>query len=206
MSDKKYSAAQTLKICLFFILIGPLVGLSQTSSANTSPATGINEEETGVRNFAGLRFGIGLSLTVNDGKRNQVQAAEIVSGTTRVTFDRNRTARIMLESHYFFTPMPEKGHLFNIANGDWGIGPFVAVQPGSEEIIDAIGAGFMIGFKRAGSKGDSWNFGVGLVVDPNVQVLGDGFIENAVPPEGESQVRFKQTSATSMLLLTSFSF
>lgn len=179
----------------------------ETKDTATSSLATPSADSQGLRTFAGLRFGVGLSLTINRDSRSQIKTAEIVSGITRVSFEQNNEARIMLESHYFFTPKLKNDGLFGVRTGNWGIGPFVAVQPGSDEIIDAIGAGFMIGFRRDGSdQPSSWNFGVGAIVDPNVTVLGDGFTENAAPPENETQVRLKQTSQRGIVLLTSFSF
>ncbi|MCI5120819.1 MAG: hypothetical protein D3908_06445 [Candidatus Electrothrix sp. AUS4] len=91
--------------------------------------------------------------------------------------------------------------------GDWGIGPFVALQTGSEDLIEYIGAGIMIGFKRndASSK-ESFNIGLGVVVDPSAQILGDGIVENQPLPEGETAVRYKETSQVGLLALVSYAF
>ena len=121
--------------------------------------------------FAGLDLGVGLSLTLDLGDNDRVDDAEIVDGIVRVSDENNARARIMLESHYFF---PGKGSFFGIVQeGNWGIGPFIAVQPGSDDIIDAIRGGLMLGFRRADNGNSSWNFGLGVVVDPNVKILGN---------------------------------
>jgi len=52
----------------------------------------------------------------------------------------------------------------------------------------------------------SWNFGVGLRVDPRTQVLGDGIIVNQALPPGETAIRFKKEPRAGIILLTSFSF
>jgi len=112
----------------------------------------------GGREFAGINFGVGVSLTVDTGNNDRVESASLdQAGIVRVSRDQNDIARIMLETHYFFQP---KNKLFGIVDGH---GPFVALQPGTDEIIEAIGLGWMVGFKRgeAGTN-DSWNFGVGL--------------------------------------------
>ena len=84
--------------------------------------------------------------------------------------------------------------------------PFVALQPGTEEVIEAIGLGLMVGFRRATDSANSWNVGVGYVVDPNVDVLGDGFFANQAPPGNETAVRLKETSQQGIFLLFSFAF
>jgi len=108
----------------------------------------------------------------------------------------------MLESHYLF----QGDH--DIKGKPWGWGPFVAIQPGTDETIDAIGLGMMVSFKRKSEADDSssWNLGVAAVVDPSVKVLGDGINENRPLPAGETQIRFKETSQWGVLVMTSFSF
>ncbi|MFS0772250.1 hypothetical protein [Sphingomonas sp. 1P08PE] len=159
------------------------------------PAPG-GQDSDGPGSFAGLKLGVGLSLTIDIGDRDRVSEAQLVDRTVRVTDQDNGRARIMLESHYFFKPG---------SRDDRGIGPFIAIQPGSGEIIDAIGAGLMFGFRREKST-QSFNIGVGLVFDPNTRILGDGFVANQPAPDGETEVRYRETLQTGVLLLTSFSF
>lgn len=163
------------------------------------------------REFAGLNFGVGLSLTHDLGGNDRVDSASVVNGIVRVDNEDNDIARIMLESHYFFTPKRPFWFNSNIVESQWGWGPFVALQPGTNEIIEAIGLGVMFGFKRKkdenGEKDtSSWNIGLGLVVDPNVKVLGDGIEENKPLPSGETEVRFKEKSQWGALIISSFSF
>lgn len=153
--------------------------------------------------FAGLKLGVGLSLTIDLGDNDRIEEAAIVDGIVRVSDENNSRARIMLESHYFFTG--NKRFLGSSA-GNWGIGPFIAVQPGSDEIIEAIGGGVMVGFRRAGDSNSSWNLGLGIVVDPDVRILGDGFTANQPPPGSETDIRFKEKSQAGLLIISSFSF
>lgn len=70
----------------------------------------------------------------------------------------------------------------------------------------------MIGFKRssivaqdlARDRGDSFNIGIGVMVNPNAQVLGDGVQKNQVLPTGETAVRLRKT--TEMGYLVTFSY
>ena len=160
----------------------------------------------GQREFAGLSFGVGISVTIDTGEHARVRSADIVDGVVRVDSEQNKIARVMLESHYFF--LSEKTRLFGIVPPErWGLGPFIALQPGTDEIIEAVALGVMVGFRRAGTdSGSSWNLGLGWVTDPNVQILGDGFVANEAPPGNETEVRYKQTSQDGIVLLVSFSF
>jgi hypothetical protein len=127
----------------------------------------------------------------------------------------NASARFMLEAHYFFTPSGKPlfgSNLLGATNTnkklEWGWGPFVALQPGSDDIIDAIAAGLMIGFKRSDDPSDdaSWNLGVGVVVDPNSQILGSGLVEDEPLPDGETEVRFREEEQVGILFLFSTKF
>ena len=115
----------------------------------------------------------------------------------------------MLESHYFFKPERDFARGL-VKRGQWGMGPFVAIQPGTDEIIEAFALGWMWGFKRVENPAipdnSSWNIGVGAVVDPNVRILGAGFDRNMPPPGSETQVRFREKAQLGVLVLVSFSF
>jgi len=153
------------------------------------------------REFGGLQFGVGISLTHDLGGHDRVVSASVVNGIVRVTEERNDIARIMLESHYFFTYTKNPNRI-------WGHGPFIAIQPGSNEIVESIAFGWMFGIKRAegGADTSSWNIGFGAVVDPSVQVLGDGIEKNQPLPPGETEVRYKKESQWGVLIISSFTF
>jgi hypothetical protein len=161
----------------------------------------------GNRAFAGLELGVGLSFTIDRGRRDRIGSAMLVNDVVRVDDQNNNRARVMLESHYFFTPGVGGNNPDDPTEtpARWGFGPFVAIQPGSEEVIEAIGMGVMIGLRR-GDTGQSFNLGIGYVVDPNTRVLGDGLEANVPLPPGETDIRYKETAQSGVLILTSFSF
>lgn len=164
---------------------------------------------SGTQKFGGLEFGIGISFTMDFGWNDRVAEAELVNGIVRVRDENNGIARIMLESHYLF-PQQRRGP-FGVGAGEWGHGPFVALQPGTNNIIEAIGIGWMMGFRRplpVGEQdtGQSFNIGLGIVVDPNTRILGDGIVANQPLPEGETSIRYKEEMQGGFLALVSFSF
>ena len=163
--------------------------------------------EAGNKAFAGLELGVGLSFTIDRGERDRIGNAVLVNGLVRVDDQNNNRARVMLESHYFFTPGVGGNNRDDptVKPARWGIGPFVAIQPGSDEVIEAIGMGVMIGLRR-GDSGQSFNLGFGYVVDPNTRVLGDGLTADAPLPPGETDIRYKETAQSGILILSSFSF
>lgn len=161
-------------------------------------------ERQAAEDFGKLGFGAGLSLTIDLGTKDRIAEAQIVKGIVRVTDQNNAIARLLLETHYLFKPAGTGP--FGLAEKMWGVGPFVAVQPGEDRIIEALGFGLMIAFRREETKTDSFNIGVGFMIDPNTRVLGDGFVANAAPPSGEEEVRYRETSQKGLMLMTSFSF
>ena len=237
---------------LFLITASQIfLGVCREASAQNTPPPVPKEN---IAEFAGIKFGVGLSLTVDLGKNERVSDAEVVNGIVRVEKESDTVARLMLEMHYFFTPCFGKkyrdkdgnlidryGHLLatnvskekgkeeyvytalseervtkdkppydctrfiGLEQGQYAIGPFIAIQPGTNEIIEAIGGGFMLGLRRKEGLG-SFNLGLGFVVDPSVQVLGSGIKENQPLPQGETQIRFKEKTQAGLLIIGSFSW
>ncbi len=186
---------------------------------NSAPPPGEPAKQT----YGGLSFGVGIGLTVS-GKRDRVAAASIDSSNiVRVTQTDNAIAGIILESHYFFTPAHD---FFGVPKGAWGHGPFVAIQAdtgGNSSTIAAYALGWMIGLREPQWRFDgvddkkrpdwtatysniSWNFGVGVRIDPRAQILGDGFVANQPPPAGATQVQLKQVPRYGLMILSSFGF
>jgi hypothetical protein len=110
----------------------------------------------------------------------------------------------MLESHYFF--LPNHSFFDAVPEKEWGFGPFIALQPGTDNIVDAASAGLMIGFRRGKDSSESFNIGLGVVVDPNSRILGEGLVANQPLPSGETDVRYEQKAKYGFIVLTSFSF
>lgn len=175
-----------------------------------------NPPNGGDSHFAGMGFGVAIGVVSKAGKRDVIQSATLdPNGIVRVDSDANTTANLILEGHYFFTP--EKRFIpqaFDAAPRNWGHGPFIAVQPGTQNIIEAVGIGWMLGFKRANivakdtapNRGDSFNLGLGIMVNPNAQVLGDGITKNQALPAGETAVRLKTTTEMGWLFVFSYTF
>jgi hypothetical protein len=142
----------------------------------------------------------------------------------------------VLESHYFFPGTssglyfrPPGGctKSDNTANPnctEWAWGPFIAIEVGDGTTaptssttgsIAAFALGMMVGLHHptVDSTGhvvpndkSSWNFGIGLRVDPAAQVLGAGFVANQPPPPNETVVRYQKEPRAGVMLLSSFSF
>lgn len=148
--------------------------------------------------FKGINFGLGVGV-VGIPSNRLANNPQVVNGVVRVDDQSNLSASILLESHYFFAEAdtPRFGH-----------GPFVAIRSGGSDnqIIDAIGLGYMLGFRYSDTSNSSWNIGAGISVNPSAQVLGDGITKNAPLPAGETEVRTQQMSLLGFMVLASFSW
>ncbi len=183
------------------------------------------EASSGKRNFGGIDFGVGVSMSYDLGHNDRVAGADIVDGLVRVSRTENIRARIVLESHAFLTPTfssrkraedeaycaefrPDIERYRNCRASlkDFGIGPFVALQPGGEKVIDAIGLGLMLGIRRRDVRSSSFNLGVGIFYDVDTQILGKGFVEDRPPPGNETEIRFRRQSQSGLLFISSYSF
>jgi hypothetical protein len=163
------------------------------------------------KSFGGLTLGVGIGATFDTQGQQRVSSATAVNNIVRVSQTNNAGVSFVGESHYFFLPnIP----FVTIPAGDWGHGPFVAIDAGTSNnnsVITGYSLGWMIGFRAIDpttgtySTTSSWNFGVGFRVDPNAQVLGDGLTANAPLPPGDT-VRLKTEARYGIMLLSSFSF
>ncbi|MEC4890103.1 MAG: hypothetical protein RI101_08575 [Nitrospira sp.] len=206
----------TMRLLITVFFLGTTVFINDSSNAEVGAAGGGGggaaaqppaAPPTDWRNYG---FGVALTYTQDLGRHDRVKNAQVVNGVVRVTEDGNALPRIMLETHYFFKP--EADLFWGVKAKEWGHGPFVALQPGSQNIVEAVAIGWMIGFRRADgdssdiTKNSSFNLGVGFVVDPKVQVLGEGITKNQALPSGETQIRYRDTAQYGILILSSFSF
>ncbi len=149
------------------------------------------------KSMGGIKYGIGIALSYDIiGDDRVVTASRDENGIVRVSDEQTFPARIVLESHYFFPA----------ASGKWGHGPFVAVQPGSERVIEAVGGGWLFGFLKDKVSGESWNIGVGALVTPSVRVLGDSITANSPLPANETTIRYKYQSQIGGFAMISFTF
>lgn len=208
------------KITLTLLLSLTIAGVSSRAAAEPNSKTELkkavdiavaavatekkqSEVDSAKRDFAGIKFGVGIAVVAALSKAVIEEAVlvpeECAEGCTeqivRSSKSRTVTTRLLLESHYFFTPGKEEMI---------GFGPFLAVQPGTEEIIEAAGLGIMVGFRRKLKK-ESFNIGLGVLVEPEVKALGKGLERDKPLPAGDT-LRFQRRALASLLVLASFSF
>jgi hypothetical protein len=177
----------------------------------------------GTTQWGGLSWGIGVAADFDIGG-TRVNNASVVNNIVRVTDTSNNVGvSFVLEAHYFLKVKEYGGAACGLATpigmlncSDVATGPFVAIEigggttgsPAANGPITAYALGWMVGLRHPSasiSNTSSWNFGVGLRVDPKSQVLGDGIFVNQPLPVGDS-IRFKTEPRYGLMLLSSFSF
>lgn len=175
---------------------------ADTSGVAAGTLTEAVKVGSGEKEFIGLQWGIGIGIS--HGFHEAVDDAAVVNGVVRVNRDNSTRPRLILEFHRFFNhPDPAMGKSITHGNG-----PFVAVAASEDDALSAVGAGWMWGWKDSTLPTDAnaFTLGVGVVVDLNVKTLGDGIRANQPLPEGETEVRFKEKSRPSLMLVFTRTF
>ena len=158
----------------------------------------VNEQKSQEKVFGGFNVGAGVMVGFDLGNKQRVQKASVVNGVVRIDQASSSNIGVIAEVH--------KLYQYDSKGGQWGYGPYVGlVLSGENNIINAASAGVMFGFLPKGDK-QSLNIGVGAMVTPNAQVLGDGIEANQPLPAGETGVRYKNTTIYGVAVAISFGF
>jgi hypothetical protein len=152
-----------------------------------------------------------------------------VGGNVRVNDAHRNSASLLLAKHWYFSgeryrfsPLGDAGarnvndHKYRgctVALADGCFGVMLGVGIGSSgtsqsQVISMVGAGVLFGWNRAGTdvQNAGHNVGIGIGRSFGVQVLGDGFHENAPPPAGETQVRYRTTDVKTYFIFYTYSW
>lgn len=188
----------------------------------TSAVSSAAETKKELNKFDGLGFGTGLALTLDLGSNERIKKASLDSARRiRVEEDTNVTPRFIIETHKLF--LTKKGaEKFSRVPSDGGTrktevaekwtpdatGIFVCAEPGGDT-INSLGAGLMLAwaseFDNERKVVRSFNLSLGVLIDQNVQVLGDGLKAGMVLPLGE-EIRYRKTSQAGLVLMFSAGF
>lgn len=148
--------------------------------------------------FMGLNWGLGFGYSFS--QDDAIDDAEIVNGIVRIKTEKKEQPRVVLEFHkYFWCASRDSGTAS-------GCGPYVAVSATADELLSGVGMGFMYGRKAKIDDSEGFSVGIGVILDGKVKDLGEGFVANEAPPEGETAVRFEEKSRWSALLFVSRTF
>jgi hypothetical protein len=147
----------------------------------------------------------------NDSK--VVSDASVVDGIVRVGSEASYSATILVAKHWYFaskaTPSECAVSVWEACFGVMlGVG-LGSSSAASSQVINLVGGGLVIGWNPADPKSaqkQNHNLGIGWGREFGVKLLGDGFRENAPPPTGETQVRYKTTDIPIIFLFYTYSF
>jgi len=176
--------------------------------------------------WGGLGFGVGIGADF-DLRGNRIVDAELDGNKIVRIKDStsNVNVGLVLEAHYFLRDFILPGSVcapkvfpLTYSCTEVGHGPFVAIEAGSASTKGTVGGpinsyalGWMVGLHHvptgANAKPNttSWNFGIGLRIDPSAKVLGDGIVANQPLVAGDT-LRTKQEPRAGIILVSSFSF
>jgi hypothetical protein len=161
------------------------------------------QEIVATNQFLGLNWALGIGVASDLGGSTRVDKASLVNGIVRVEEESDTQARIFLEIHMFGLRRKQQD---DEPKPLFGQGPWIGIQSSKSEMIDSFGLGWMWGWRKAETDTRSFNIGIGIVLDPKVQVLGEGIAPNQPLPGGETAIRFKNESRLNAALLVSFNF
>ena len=190
------------------------------------------EMEEATNQFLGLEWGAGIGVMGSFGGETAVEKVSIIdTGSSKIVHieeEGDLRPQMFLEMHVFLDKQARewrryqrwkvKDRMEQVRNAAtpgtrtmpepplMGIGPFIALQSGEDDAIDALAFGAMWGFRRDPQKPASLNLGIGLSFDPSVQVLGKGMKEGSPLPNGETAVRLKKEGQFGWAFMASFTF
>jgi hypothetical protein len=162
----------------------------------------------------GLHFGLGVSASQGLGGVGDVK--KDTNGIVRVVRQNNGAARGLFELHYFMhTPFPflQPQH----KPGEYGPepanqlimawGPYVSLNTSpfgadNGKVFDAVGAGWMLGFKIPGVEKHSLNIGAGVLLDSNVRKLTPGVLPDHTTAVDPAFLTHSETSIGWQVLIS----
>jgi len=194
------------------------------------PVEEATETEEATNDFLGLEWGAGIGVIGGFGGDHAVEKASIVNEIVRVEEEGDLRPQVFLEMHVFLGGFGKEDKVKNWrsyqrdkakyrmdkargGDGVWptmaepplmGFGPFIALQSGDNEAIDALTLGVMWGFRKDPKNSASLNVGIGLSFDPSVQVLGGGLKDGQ--RTDETEMRLKKEGQFGWALMASFTF
>jgi len=175
----------------------PNVSIEYFQKAFAQDKAAHEAETTKKLSLEGFNFGTGIGASFDLHGGSRVKSASIRDGVVRVDEEADAQLGLVLETHYFIgSSKPEL----------WGTGPFVAVKVSENDVIDEAGFGWMLGLRRRVEDTNSFNIGFGIMVDPDAEVLADGFTTNQAPPSGATEVATKKEERFSFAIIFSYTF
>jgi hypothetical protein len=174
------------------------------------------------KTWTGFGWGLGIAADFDVGGKREQCRTRCKWYCARHQLLSNVGVSFVLEAHYFAFEWQTgrqswcKNSNLHFNCNDIATGPFVAVEIGGGSAantdagpITGYGLGWIVGLHHPDAPStSSWNFGIGLRVDPSAKVLADGVAANRSPPMGitTTDLLTKKEPRYGIMLLSSFSF
>lgn len=160
--------------------------------------------------FGKLGFGLGVGSVITIGRDRISSATTDGTGIVRIDKEENFTPGVFLESHLLLKTCEWGWDAIcgeEEAKSRWANGPFISLTPGEAPLIKAVGIGWMIGYRYSDDKDSkrSFNFGVGLAIQPNSKTLGDGLNPNQ-PLPAKDTIRYQDRTLAGLIFMISHAF
>jgi hypothetical protein len=183
-----------MKRITFASIICALLGFSSPSIAANDPNTNQSDpNETACNAFFKVNCVLMAGPNFNVGS-NRVASANVVNGIVRVSNDQNISISVLSGiTHFWPTNNPD------VNWGIFGAGGFNQ-STGGAGTFGAFALGGALDFEKAKINSYPMDVYFGVTFTPNTQVLGDGIQANRPLPSGETEVRYKTTTAVGLLL------
>jgi hypothetical protein len=176
------------KMKKFLILLGvSSLAVCPTASAAQSTTASDSDPQAFCSNLFKAKCGLLVGMAVNVG-RSTAKNASVVGDLVRVSSNDDLKLAGMGYINY----------PFELKNG-YKIGPYFGVgTPTSGGETFSYGGGLLFNLPKKETRAYGLAIGLGVLFSPGVQVLGDGIIEGKLLPKGETQVRYKNITGTSL--------
>ena len=183
----------------------PALAWAQTAQSANSPASAASSSTASGPTGFFDGWAPGIAMVRNS--RKVVTDATIVNGSlVRANTEQLWQASVLLEYHWYFADKQAQCSMTVGQLGCLGLFLGAGISGGSNQVIDLLGGGLIFGWgpQTQDAQRQRLNFGVGVGRRFNVKMLGDGFSQNAPPPNGETQVRYKNSDLGAAFLFFSY--
>lgn len=143
-------------------------------------------------------FGLSLGAGVIIPEQKNISDAIVSNGIVRVTDEQRAIPSLWLTTHWTYRPTRFTGY-----------GPFIGLGMNTDQgLFSGMALGGMVSlthkaWEPRGTKQSSLNIGVGYGIQ-KIKVLGNGITEDALLPENEESIRFKNKYSHGPVILFSF--
>ena len=170
----------------------------------------------GSNSLKGLHWGVGVLYSPSKGGIGNVSIRKKGADSVVVVEAANLSAaRAAFELHYFFQGGKFGSDASAANTAEWAIGPFVSLNTkpdaSTTTLFSSVGAGMMLGldsFNTTSSVSQSFNLGLGMLLDTDVRELAPGIADGQITTltEAEKDQLVRKTTNSGFMAIMSYNF